>query len=80
MFSTFKPGKTVSFTHNVKREMITGSIKPVWGACKEGAGLYLKLMTKAYLCWRAPLAVLMRIKRLWVHGSRLRGGRWEGEA
>lgn len=47
------------------------------GVYKEGAGLYLKLMTKAYLCWRAPLAVLMRIKRLWVHSSWQRlGGGW----
>lgn len=86
MFSTFKPGKTVSvlvwlLLHNVKHDRITCN-QPVWGACKGGSGLYLKLMTKAYLCWRAPLAVLMRIKRLWVHGSLQRGGWrrriWEG--
>lgn len=33
--------------------------------------LYLKPMSKAHLCQEAPLAVLMRIKRLWVHGSGL---------
>lgn len=46
-----------------------GSIKK-----KKGARLYLKPMTKAHLCLEAPLAVLMRIKRLWVHSSGLREG------
>lgn len=45
------------------------------GDIKKSAGLYLKPMTKAHLCWEAPLAVLMRIKRLWVHSSGLREGR-----
>lgn len=31
-------------------------------------------MTKAHLCREAPLAVLMRIKGLWVHGSGAEGG------
>lgn len=50
---------------------------------KKGAGLSLKPVTKAPLCWEAPLAVLMRIKRLWVHDSGLREAWWEtvgGEA
>lgn len=66
---------------------IKKSLNCVWNECNRGMkmrdatevyqkrllGLYHKPMTEAYLCWEAPLAVLMRIKRLWVHSSWL----WE---
>lgn len=47
------------------------------GLDKKGAGLYLKPVANAHLCWEAPLAVLMTIKRLWAHSSGLREGWWE---
>lgn len=44
------------------------------GLDKKDAGLYLRPVTKAHLCWKAPLAALMRIKGALGPQLRAEGG------